>query len=503
VRQRSQLNDRQLRVLKGVAGGDELTSADNGTKRSANALHDRGLLIVRRSPWRAVITDAGRFYLEHGRYPDRLHSPASSSGEPPIDQLHRADPTPRPKSSVSTASSSRPKPQRRPPHTTARITVERRTAAVELVDELVVAGAKVIRQPDDAAQTHWRQVVDFAKRNNLIPAGKRIEKATTSWGTLRIRLLNGPHPNSRRDRTLPVVPMPTELRGLHPVVKAIQDDSGRLHMGGSLRHRCLLYFHGLTQEAVRRGYGVQAQPIADRHRGRITTYGRPGVPDYSRREGELNVVVDGFSYLITVDQQHPEAEDLERYDQLYVWVRGPGHTHDGCRTHWRDGKRATIDDSIASVLGEIETWAAAAEREKDDRHARWQAAMDEAPRLATHAQLAAELEQQVRHWRDIQELRQYCDSLEVRIQDADDDEPVDEARRWLAWARDHAEVMDPLSQLPTTPTPTIRPEDLEPYLDGWSPHDPDEYRRRSAAHLLTWRSHRTIDGSANGANWNA
>jgi hypothetical protein len=486
VRQRSQLNDRQLQVLKGVAGGDELTSADNGTKRSANALHDRGLLLVRRSPWRAVITDAGRFYLEHGRYPDRLHSPASSSGEPPIDQLHRADPTPRPKSSIPTASSSRPKPQRRPPHTTARITAERRTAAVELVDELVAAGEKVIRQPDDAAQTHWRHVVDFAKRNQLVPDGKRIEKTRTRRGELRIRLLSGPHPNSRRDRALPGVPMPTELHGLHPVVKTIQDDSGRLHMGGSLRHRCLLYFHGLTQEAVRRGYGVQAQPIAHRHRGRITTYGRPGVPDYSRREGELNLLVNGFSYLITIDQQHPEAEDLERYDQLYVWVRGPGHTYDGCRTHWRDGKRATIDDSIASVLGEIESWAAAATREKDDRRARWQAAMEQATRMATHDRLVAELEDQVKRWREIQDLRQYCEALEARIQDSDDDEPVDEARRWLAWARDQAELMDPLFQLPVTPTPKIRLEDLEPYLDGWSPHGPEDADHGDGSYLTGW-----------------
>jgi hypothetical protein len=248
----------------------------------------------------------------------------------------------------------------------------------------------------------------------------------------------------------------------------------------------LLYFHGLTQEAVRRGYAVREQPIAPEHRGRITTYGRPGAKDYSRREGELNIVVDGFTYLITIDQQHPEAEDDDRYDQLDVWIRGPGHTYDGCRTHWRDGKRARIDDSIASVLREIESWAAAARRETDDRQARWQAAMDEATRLATYDRLVAELEQQVRCWRMIQDLRQYCDALEARIDDADDDEPVDQARRWLAWAREHAEIMNPLFQLPVTPAPKLRPADLEPYLEGWSPHGPEVYvpRWRGASYRL-------------------
>jgi len=95
-------------------------------------------------------------------------------------------------------------------------------------------------------------------------------------------------------------------------------------MAGSLRRRCLRYLHGLTGEAVRRGYDVQEQPIAAQHRGRTTTYGRPDVPDYSRREGELNILVSGFSYRVTIDQEHPETEDDERYDQLVVWVRGPG-----------------------------------------------------------------------------------------------------------------------------------------------------------------------------------
>jgi hypothetical protein len=150
-------------------------------------------------------------------------------------------------------------------------------------------------------------------------------------------------------------------------------------------------------------------------------------------------VVDGFSYLVTIDQQHPEAEDDERYDQLYVWVRGPGHPYDGCRTHWLDGKRASIDDSIGSVLSEIETWAAAARREKNDQQARWQAAMDEAERLATHDRLVAE------------------------------------AQRWLIWAREYAEMMDPLFELQVTPMPKLQPEELEPYLDGWSPKGPDVY----------------------------
>jgi hypothetical protein len=444
---RSHLTDRQRAILQRVADGDDLADAPAGDKRSTGALHDCGLVAVRRSPWQAAITDAGRFYLEHGRYPDKTRNRATvqvkrhAEQRPSTSNETRAQP-------AATSSLTPASRKRSPPHTTARISAERRTAAVELVDELIAMGEKVVKPVDEAVLTHWRRVIDFAKRNQLVPAGKRIEKTRTKWGELRIRLLSGPHPNSRNDLYLSVVPVPTELRDLHPVVKSLQDDSGRLSMGASLRHRCLLYFHGLTQEAGRRGYTVQEQPIAPEHRGRITTYGRPGAKDYSRREGELNIVIDGFSYLVMIDQQHPEAEDLDRYRQLYIWVRGPGHTYDGCRTHWRDGKRARIDDSIASVLREVESWAAAARCETDDRQARWQAAMDEAKRLVIEDRLVVELEQQVRSWRLMQDLRQYCDALEARIADADDDEPIDEARRWLALGerarRDHG------SAVPTT-----------------------------------------------------
>lgn len=462
---RGQLTERQLAILQDVADGNDLSKASNGDKRSATALHDRALLVVRRSPWRAAITDVGLYYLEHGGFPTKTSTRDQQS---PTASVARPQP-------AASTSPVRPKRKRRPPHTTAKISAERRAAAEQLVEELVESGEKLVSQADDAVQTHWRQIIDFAKRNQLVPDGKRIEKTCNGWGELRIRLLSGPHPNSRRDPNLPVVPMPAELRDLHPVVQTIQNDPGRLSMAGSLRKRSLRYLHGLTREALRRGYAVQEQPIADQHRGRITTYGRPGAKDYSRREGELNIVVDGFSYLVTIDQQHPEAEDDERYDQLYVWVRGPGHPYYGCRTHWQDGKRASINDSTGSVLQEIEAWAAAARREKDDQQARWQAAMDEATRLARHDRLVVELEQQVKSWRLIQDLRQYCDALEARIEDADDDEPVDEARRWLAWMRDYAEIMDPLFQLPVTPTPKLRPEESEPFLDGWSPRGPEVF----------------------------
>jgi hypothetical protein len=106
--------------------------------------------------------------------------------------------------------------------------------------------------------------------------------------------------------------MPSELRSVHPVVAALQNDRGRLVMPGSLRQRCLLYLHGLTREAVRRGYVVREQPVALHYRGKITTYGRPAQPDYSRREGELDLVVDGADAVSFRGARFADAGDFAR-----------------------------------------------------------------------------------------------------------------------------------------------------------------------------------------------
>ncbi|WP_249125992.1 hypothetical protein [Streptomyces sp. A2-16] len=50
-------------------------------------------------------------------------------------------------------------------------------------------------------------------------------------------------------------------------------------------------------------------------------------------------------------------------------------------------------------------------------------------------------------------------------------------RRWLDWARRYVEARDPLSRLPVMPNhrePT--PDDLKPYLKGWSPYGPEPRR---------------------------
>ncbi|MGW5643710.1 helix-turn-helix domain-containing protein [Saccharopolyspora sp. NPDC003762] len=91
------LNARQLEVLSWLADGcPDHDWSDQSYKHSARALHDRGLAkITRRNKvWTASITDKGRYYLEHGRFPSApaVHTADSkTAGGRLAPTMHRAD----------------------------------------------------------------------------------------------------------------------------------------------------------------------------------------------------------------------------------------------------------------------------------------------------------------------------------------------------------------------------------------------------------------------------
>lgn len=70
---RLQLNGQQQAVLKWIADGcPDGVMIGTTYKKSGDALRDRGLVTIskRGGGWRASITDAGKYFLEHGKHPD-------------------------------------------------------------------------------------------------------------------------------------------------------------------------------------------------------------------------------------------------------------------------------------------------------------------------------------------------------------------------------------------------------------------------------------------------
>ena len=74
----------------------------------------------------------------------------------------------------------------------------------------------------------------------------------------------------------------------------------------------------------------------------------------------------------------------------------------------------------------------------------------------------------------------YCDRLEAHLAATDPDAPETEsAHAWLVRARVYTESGDPFQTLPSMPDPPeFGPDDLQPFLEGWSTHGPGPPSRR-------------------------
>lgn len=463
----SPLNERQLALLGRLANGKKSEERwDPGEWRTAYALRDRGLVTIKRSGGEvnAQVTEAGTYYIQQGHHPDdRAHA-----GEKKITKGKEAG------STRSTSYADRP------------VALARRAKAKELIERLVADRSFTITEPDEATVTEWRRVIDYAKRHDLVPEGKRIEKLRMWNDDLQISLVEGPHPNSRRERADEASPVhvPTQLRSPHPVVAALRDDEGRLAMPAPLRRRSLLLLQGLAAEAVRRGHKVQEHDVPTRHRSNAYTYnGRHYPSRYSRRDGELDLVVDGFTYTVTIQQESPQSTDPERSKSLVIEL---GYSRSSRQSRWGDRKRWVLEDILEAVLREIETRAvedaqrkADEKRAKADREVRWRAAMGKAKELAAQEQFAEVLRAQGRQWQEAVALNAYCHALERRLEEptGEDEAEVASTRQWLVWARRYVQSLDPLTRLPAMPTAREpKPEELEPYLRGWSPHGPEGHR---------------------------
>ena len=164
-----------------------------------------------------------------------------------------------------------------------------------------------------------------------------------------------------------------------------------------------------------------------------------------------------------------------------------GYSRSSRQCRWADRKRWVLEDILGAVLREIETRAvedaqrkADEERAKAERELRWRAAMEKAKELAAQEQYAEVLRAQASQWQEAASLSAYCDALERRLEEAagEDETAVASARGWLAWARRYVQSLNPLTRLPAMATARqSKPEELAPYLDGWSPHGPEAHPR--------------------------
>lgn len=129
--------------------------------------------------------------------------------------------------------------------------------------------------------------------------------------------------------------------------------------------------------------------------------------------------------------------------------------HLSVRTAWRDGKRQRIEGCLNDFISSLHVVADAirahrAEQERRHRQYEEEAKRrrDEQLRAEEEARRAKELQEVIRDWRFAKEVRAYVEEARGMVADAglrmDDDGPFG---RWLKFAIEHAEKVDPLAGL--------------------------------------------------------
>jgi hypothetical protein len=460
------LREHQLRVLRRIADGvDPVTSREPALAKTVYALRSRRLVTTPRSGgvWTAVITDAGRFYLDHGRYqggPVIARTPAGRAvgvtggtrGRGAAGPLERAWTVPPPR---------------------------------ELVKRLTDGSRVRVESPSAPVRAAWRGTVRAAERERLVPAGRRIRYTVRDRGDLVIELVpagvsgGGGSADGKSQRAGVMVPAVVDESV--PVVAMLrgQTEEG-FDVSAASRPRALRLVQALAGEAERHGHSIGAG--ADSGQG-------------------FWVEVDGHRYRLIMGEEWDTVEYVPGLDEshggrVYDWQRVKPQTrrvrsgrlflelvddsfrHRGRPRRWADRKRWRLADKLGEALAELEARAQldeqarqAAEQARLERAARWEQAMRVARHQYFEQQRVRALEKQLDRRDRAQKVRAYAAEL-TAVGEAGHDRGLLE---WIAWLEAYADRIDPLLPHPVAPAepPEPGPEDLRPYLNGLSPYGPD------------------------------
>ena len=470
---RASLTERQLAILKWVESGcpDDVPDL-NANKRTARALEDRRLVKVSRKDglWRAGLTTAGRYYLDHGEHP-----PASSGvprplplPPPSLPRKHAA-----PRIAQSTPREPRPKPL---------------PVTEQLIADLIASGGE-LRIDRDKDKANYEARVGAAIRHGKVPEGKLLTIEHSTWKEWIIRLQDPP---AWMTTILDPIPVPGQLRNPHPVVKRLQGEDS-LQLTKAVQPRAFRLIQALLAEAERRGYRT-------RFRRPEQQYGRNR--GYAADEGHFIVAVHGHEFGVRLSQEidrtpHTPTPAEERRAARETWFRIPAHDeHPSKRlaislingrqyrqSTWTDSDKTELETWLPQILQEIELRAGFAEqrrleqeREAAERERLWKEAMSKAERRYTEDHRAEVLKEQLKRWRLAQELDAYLTELRSAASALSEGDGGD-AEAWIAWVERYRTKIDPTAAriaIPQTPKP--RSDDLAPYLPhGMNPYGPNRW----------------------------
>lgn len=504
----SPINDRQLALLTRIGDGTAPVTSDSPELAlTARALKERRLITMPKQSgkWQAEITDAGRFYLEHGHHPDRPE-PAPRGRRPRV-----SEPEVRPAPPTQEQATASPKTKQAPQRA---VTPPRSTPAeigAALIAEVQQAGRFLrIPNPSDGERARYRRAFDAARQ--CVPEGYSLKYSGRAKGDFFLGLLRVTCEDETEWNRIRLA-RSRVITDVEDVIAAVTADHSAFEISEEVLPRVLSLLRLLAEQALARHGEIAVSKKRRQPRPLLTVHGRTYEVGFRERQKPVRYVPNQPGRRTYDWQRVTPAQKFEPSGELELLVSQQSGYSYGWKKEWADTAKKPLEEQIGSVFRALKARAEEQERarlereaeqqrlreererqeaerrrleaEREERERReWEAAVGGASIKAVHAVRTERFGTALEQWQAAGEIRTFCAALDEAAAASEDALEAERLREWSAWGKAEADRLDPtlggkvLAALNFHAEPTG--DQLRPFLDGWHPHRPEKETKPAA-----------------------
>ncbi|MFF0624579.1 hypothetical protein [Streptomyces sp. NPDC004296] len=220
---------------------------------TARALKERHLITMPKQDgkWQAEITDAGRFYLEHGHHPDRPEPAQRRQRSTDSGQRTRLAPPPQMQATAPSTTKPSPKHTAKPPQPSP---VE---VGAALIAEVQQAGRFLrIPNPNDEERARYRRAFDAARQ--CAPEGYSLKYSGRAKGDFFLGLLRVTGEDETEWNRIRLA-RSRVITDVEDVIAAVSADHSAFEISEEVLPRVLSLLRLLAEQALAR-HGTRGRP---------------------------------------------------------------------------------------------------------------------------------------------------------------------------------------------------------------------------------------------------
>jgi hypothetical protein len=288
------------------------------------------------------------------------------------------------------------------------------STVTELLDLLQDAadGVQVLDPPKDI-RAAWRRLLHVLRSDRHIPDGWHLVQRGRDRGDLVIQLRRGPHPSRKYQATKAPTKIVEDLADAHPVVRELREQPQRLPDSDTNRSRTLLLLEAIASHTAKHGYSIKSATA-------------PAL-----------LMVGGSLTAVAVRAWEDTGK---RWNQrLCLAIDGPGRQS----ASWNDYSSQPLEAQLPEIMKAVKALISKEEARIRAEERSMQAQLDRERERQINSHRAAALRDQVARWLLAQDIRAHCADLV--------DGGVTAQDRWVKWASEYADSIDPLRDPPGLP----------------------------------------------------